>query len=209
MSKKQSTLFNMILSLALIAVVAAGALAAVYLVTKPSIDEQKSAKKAAALEKVLPGFDLKKNGTEEVAVPVRNDKDTTKMDTVRVYMARQADGQLFGAAVESFTNKAFSGSFTIMVGFDNEGNILGSEVIAAAETPGLGDKIKDEGNGSFRSQFPKMNPSQSNFELKVKKDGGEVDAITAATISSRAYCDAVNRAAKAYAQAIEMKGGNE
>lgn len=209
MSKKQSTLPNMILSLTLIAVVAAGALAAVYLLSKPSIDQQKEAKKAAALEKVLPGFDLKANTITDVPVPVPNDKDTTKSDTVRVHLAYLAGGQLFGAAVETFTNKAFSGSFSIMVGFDKDGSILGSEVIAAAETPGLGEKIKDEGAGSFRSQFPGMNPSQSDFELKVKKDGGEVDAITAATISSRAYCDAINRASKAYAKAIEMKGGNE
>ena len=135
MSKKQSTLFNMILSLTLIALVAAAALAAVFLITKPYIDDQKDEKKSAALEKVLPGFDLKNNVTTDVSVPVRNDKDTTKMDSVYVHLAYQKDGQLFGAAVESFTNKAFSGSFSIMVGFDKDGNILGSEVIAAAETP--------------------------------------------------------------------------
>ena len=199
----------MILSLTLIALVAAAALAAVFLITKPYIDDQKDEKKSAALEKVLPGFDLKNNVTTDVSVPVRNDKDTTKMDSVYVHLAYQKDGQLFGAAVESFTNKAFSGSFSIMVGFDKDGNILGSEVIAAAETPGLGDKIKDDKPGNFRSGFLKKNPSQSDFNLRVKKDGGEIDAITAATISSRAYCDAVNRAAQAYAKAIEMKGGKK
>lgn len=209
MSKKQSTIFNMILSLTLIAMVAAGALAAVYLLTYSSIEGKKAEKKAAALEKVLPGFDLKANGTTDLSVPVKNDKDTTKMDTVYVHLAYQKDGQLFGAAVESFTNKAFSGSFSIMVGFDARGNIRGSEVIAASETPGLGEKIKDNGPDNFRSRFVKMNPSQADFNLKVKNDGGDIDAITAATISSRAYCDAVNRAAQAYAKAIEMKGGKQ
>ena len=208
MSKKQSTIFNMILSLTLIAMVAAGALAAVYLLTYSSIEGKKAEKKATALEKVLPGFDLKANGTTDMAVPVKNDKDTTKMDTVYVHLAYQ-NGQLFGAAVESFTNKAFSGSFSIMVGFDENGSILGSEVISASETPGLGEKIKDNGPNNFRSRFVKKNPSESDFNLKVTKDGGEIDAITAATISSRAYCDAVNRAAQAYAKAIEMKGGKQ
>lgn len=78
-----------------------------------------------------------------------------------------------------------------MVGFNAEGNIFNTEVIAAAETPGLGDKINKD-KSDFAKQFSGQNPE--SFKLSVKKDGGDVDAITAATISSRAYCDAIQRA---------------
>ena len=189
MSKKESTLTNMIVSLALIAVLAAAALAGVYLLTKDSIDNVQAQKKQSALNAVLPGFD-----GEIVAARVLVPKDK---DSVTVNFAVTKDNTLFGAAVETYTNKAFGGTFTLMVGFDADGNILGSEVIKAAETPGLGDKI-NKNKSNFAEQFAGMNPAGANFELKVKKDGGEVDAITAATISSRAYCDAVNRAAKAF-----------
>ena len=177
----------MIVSLALIAVLAAAALAGVYLLTKDSIDNVQAQKKQSALNAVLPGFD---GAIVPVPTTVPGDKDP-----VTVNVAVNNDNTLFGAAVETYTNKAFGGTFTLMVGFDADGNILGTEVIKAAETPGLGDK-KNKSN--FAEQFVSMNPSAANFELKVKKDGGEVDAITAATISSRAYCDAVNRAAVAF-----------
>ena len=179
----------MIVSLVLIAALAAAALAGVYLMTKDSIDNVQKEKKQSALNAVLPGFDGK---IIPVPTTVPGDKDP-----VTVNVAVTNDNTLFGAAVETYTNKAFGGTFTLMVGFDADGNILGTEVIKAAETPGLGDKI-NKNKSNFAEQFVSMNPSAADFDLKVKKDGGEVDAITAATISSRAYCDAVNRAAKAF-----------
>lgn len=182
---------NMILSLLLISVVAAAALAGVYMLTKQSIDKVQAEKKQSAMTSVLPRFSGN-TAPEEISLP--GDKHP-----VVVNVARNADGSLFGAAVETYTDKAFGGEFTLMVGFDAQGNILGSEVIKAAETPGLGDKI-NKGKSNFAEQFVSKNPAASQFSLKVKKDGGDVDAITAATISSRAYCDAVNRAAKAFAQ---------
>ena len=190
MSKKESTLTNMILSLTLIAVLAAAALAGVYLLTKESIDNVQVAKKQSALNAVLPGFD----GT---IVPLPSLTLENEKDPVTVNVAVNKDNTLYGAAVETYTNKAFGGTFTLMVGFDADGNILGTEVIKAAETPGLGDKI-NKNKSNFAEQFVSMNPASVDYDLKVKKDGGEVDAITAATISSRAYCDAVNRAAKAF-----------
>ena len=180
----------MILSLVLIAAVAAAGLAGVFLLTKSSIDNVQAQKKQNALNAVLPGFD----GQIVPLPPLTMDNEK---DPVMVNVAVTKDNELFGAAVETYTNKAFGGTFTLMVGFDAEGNILGTEVIKAAETPGLGDKI-NKNKSDFAKQFVSMNPADFDYELKVKKDGGEVDAITAATISSRAYCDAVNRAAKAF-----------
>ena len=89
-----------------------------------------------------------------------------------------------------------------MVGFDTTGVIIGTAVIKAAETPGLGDKIKTE---KFSGQFVEKKLRPWDAPLAVTKDQGQVDAITAATISSRAYCDAVNRAAEAYKKVLDQK----
>ena len=98
-------------------------------------------------------------------------------------------------AVESSTMKGFSGLIRLMVGFDMDGKIKDITVLEHAETPGLGDKIEKE-KSDFNVQFQGKDPA--TFELKVEKDNGEVDAITASTISSRAYCDAVQRAYDAF-----------
>ena len=121
-------------------------------------------------------------------------------EDVTVHKAINADGSLFGVGVETFTKKAFAGRFDLMVGFDDDGVILNTEVIKAGETPGLGDKI-NKSKSDFAKQFNGQDPGASGvfgreteYKLQVSKDGGDVDAITAATISSRAYCDAVQRA---------------
>ena len=96
---------------------------------------------------------------------------------------------MVGVAVKTYTDKAFSGEFSIMVGFLPDGSIYNTAVLDQKETPGLGAKMVDP---SFKDQFKKMNPEKN--KITVKKDGGDVDAITASTISSRAYCDAIARA---------------
>ena len=191
MANKESSLLKMFLALFLIAVFAAVGLAAVYNVTKDPIEISKNKKKSDAIQSVLPGF----NGElKDQELTLEGDKKP-----VTVHCA-YTDGQLTGAAVETYTEKAFSGRFDIMVGLDTNGNILGTAVLAHGETPGLGAKITDK-ESHFIQQFVGMNPQQT--PLKVKKDGGEVDAITAATISSRAYCDAVERARRAFNQVKE------
>ena len=191
MAKKESTLLQLVLTLTLIAVIAGVALAAVYSVTKTPIEMAQQQKKNAAISQVLPGF---QGELKECVCTVEGDKDP-----VTVRLAYQ-DGQCCGAAVETYTNKAFSGRFDIMVGLDAEGKVLGTAVLKHSETPGLGAKITDS-ESHFIQQFVGMNPAAN--PLKVKKDGGEVDAITAATISSRAFCDAVNRAVAAFNQVKE------
>ncbi len=186
MAKKESTLLQLVLTLTIITVVAGVALAAVYSVTKAPIEAAQQQKKNEAINQVLPGF----NGElKEISCQLEDDDEP-----LTVNMAYQ-DGALFGAAVQTYTNKAFSGRFDIMVGIDAEGNILGTAVLKHGETPGLGAKITD-GDSHFVQQFIGFNPSKN--QLKVKKDGGDIDAITAATISSRAFCDAVDRAFMAF-----------
>lgn len=189
MAKKESSFLKLVLSLTLISLFAAGALAAVYSITKEPIEKSILAKKSNAIQLVLPGFDSQKGTIKTEKVLIEGETDS-----VTIYIA-EIDKVFFGAAIETFTNKAFSGRFDIMVGIDKEGVILGTEVLKHNETPGLGDKISKT-KSDFPNQFNGKNPSK--LKLAVKKDGGDVDAITAATISSRAFCDAVDRANKAF-----------
>lgn len=180
MAAKKDTLFNMFIALFVICVVAGGVLGVVYNATKDPIAAAETAKRTEAIENVLPEFnELKetkvKSAMEDIDIPF--------------YLAYDADNNFIGAAVETFTNKGFSGNISLMVGILADGTINNISVLQHAETPGLGSKMTEP---SFKDQFNEKNPASFNF--KVKKDGGDVDAITAATISSRAFCDAVNRA---------------
>ena len=179
--KKEASLIKLVVVLTAIALVAGLALTGVYARTKGPIELSQKEKKDKALHDVLPGF----SGNIADTVISIDGEDVT------VHKAINADGSLFGVGVETFTKKAFAGRFDLMVGFDDDGVILNTEVIKAGETPGLGDKI-NKSKSDFAKQFNGQDPAE--YKLQVSKDGGDVDAITAATISSRAYCDAVQRA---------------
>ncbi|MDD2425283.1 MAG: RnfABCDGE type electron transport complex subunit G, partial [Bacteroidales bacterium] len=123
----------------------------------------------------------------------------------KVYPARKGD-QTVGYAIESFSNAGFGGRISLMVGFDSEGNIVNVSVISHSETPGLGAKIVD-GKSNFSVQFKGKNPV--DFKLSVRKDGGDVDAITASTITSRAYCGALESAYKIFLMCRENQEKKE
>ena len=207
MEKLKSSLPNMMLSLVIICMVAAGALAGVYLLTKKNIQQQKEQKLAAALkEVVLPEADASVQITvvssEPVALTEPNKQDTAKLDTINICVVNviALNGQVIGKAVET-SAVGFGGKQKIMIGFDNEGKIINYKVLEHQETPGLGDHIADWFNDPAKeSQCILGRQATGNF--KVSKDGGDVDAITAATISSRAFLKAVNHAWKA-AQQVE------
>jgi len=104
------------------------------------------------------------------------------------YVCRQ-DGKIVSVAVEGRTKNGYSGDVALMVGMDTVGNMLvGYEVVTSTETPGLGTKITSD---SFRKPLLGRVLSGS---WKVKKDGGDVDAVTAATISSRAALECIKDA---------------
>jgi electron transport complex protein RnfG len=109
-------------------------------------------------------------------------------DSLEIYPAK-VDDNTVGYAVNTYTDKGFGGKISLMAGFKPDGTIFNIAVLEHKETPGLGTKMSEP---SFKDQFMEKNPS--DFLLIVKNDGGPVDAITAATISSRAFCDAVQRA---------------
>jgi electron transport complex protein RnfG len=181
MAKTESTFKNMVLSLTLISLGASACLGFVYQITKAPIELSILNKKLEAIKLVVPGFN--NNPNDEMYK-----LSAGEGDTLEVYPAKK-DGVLVGYAVNTFTSKGFSGRINLMAGFKKDGTIFNITVLEQKETPGLGTKMTEP---KFKDQFIDKNPAQ--FPLKVKKDGGQVDAITAATISSRAFCDAVQRA---------------
>jgi electron transport complex protein RnfG len=179
---KNDSIWRLVIVLTCISLLAALALTGVYALTKGPIEQGQREKKEKALQAVLPDYE----GTVRDTVIIDADNEE-----IPVHLAIGKNGELCGAGIETYTKKAFAGRFDLMVGFDADGAIVNTEVIKAGETPGLGDKINKD-KSEFAMQFNHQNPA--DFQLVVKKDGGDVDAITAATISSRAYCDAVQRA---------------
>jgi electron transport complex protein RnfG len=181
MAKTESSLKNMLLSLTLITVVSSASLGFVYEITRKPIEMAKINKKLEAIKAVVPSFDNNPD-KEMFKLPSGNG------DSLEVYPAKKGE-EVIGYAVRTSTDKGFSGYIGIMAGFSPDGKIVNTKVIEQKETPGLGTKMTEPG---FKDQFNGKDPSK--FVLKVKKDGGEVDAITAATISSRAFCDALEKA---------------
>ena len=184
----KSTLLNMTAVLFGITLVASAGVGFVNMITVEPIAAAKEAATLAALNEVLPAFDA--TTTEELTI---DDMPIT------VYTAT-AGGSVSGYAVQSMTKQGFGGVVRLMVGFTPEGEVVNVNVLEQTETPGLGTKMADEGNvllGSVKGQ--KLEEKKLvDGRLAVKKDGGDVDALTAATISSRAYVDAINRAWMAY-----------
>lgn len=172
----------MFVALFVICVVSGGVLGVVYNATKEPIAAAEAAKKTEAIKNVLPEFQTLKDINVKSAVA---NEDVE----IPFFLAYDADNNFIGAAVETFTNKGFSGNISLMVGILADGTVRNISVLQHAETPGLGSKMSEP---AFKDQFNDKNAA--SFKFNVKKDGGDVDAITAATISSRAFCDAVNRA---------------
>lgn len=195
MAKKESTFINMVYVLFLVAAIAGLALGAVYNVTKEPIELAKKAKIESAIKEVLPEFDELKPQYLVMSYDGNKPKDSL------TFFDAYKEGQYVGTAVNTYTMKGFSGLIKLMVGFQPDGTISNVSVLEHKETPGLGTKMAEP---KFKDQYMNQNPE--SFNLKVTKDGGEVDAITAATISSRAFSDATERAFQTFKQ---NKGGNK
>lgn len=191
MKKLASTLPNMLISLGVITIVAAALLAWANEVTSGPIAEAKQQARIDAIKAVLPAFDNDPLAqAEEVVIFPAPDP------VFIVYPGYEGD-RFVGAAVEGYTKNGFSGLVKVMYGFDAEGVVVNYEVLEQNETPGLGAKMQEwfrmeEGNRSVLGK----NPAEVN--MTVAKDGGAIDAITAATISSRAFLDALRDCFKAF-----------
>lgn len=176
----------MVLTLFLVTLIASAALAAVYELTKEPIAAARLAKKMRAIEAVLPEFD-NQPVEERYALPIPN-----STDSLEFYPGKKG-GELLGTAIRTKSSRGYSGDVWLMVGLKPDGAIQDVFVLEHRETPGLGSKMADE---KFAGQFRGKHPAE--FNLEVVKDGGDVDAISGATISSRAYGEAVQLAFDMY-----------
>lgn len=174
---RESNFTNMVVTLFAVCLLASAVVGVVYAVTEEPIAATELAKTNAAIGQVVPEY-------ESIG-------EAMDVEGAKVYPALK-EGQPVAYAIEAVTSKGFGGSIKLMVGITADGTIHGISVLSHSETPGLGAKIDDpEG---IRVQFCGRNPEAEGFKMIVKKDGGDVDAITASTISSRAFCDAVTNA---------------
>lgn len=186
MKKLESSLKNMALALTGFSVVAGGLLGWVNDITTEPIAQANAKTLSDAIAVVVPEFD---NNPAEA--PEEVDLDGV---IYKVYKATKG-GEFVGAAVES-SSMGFGGEIKVLVGFDTEGNIKDYSLLAHAETPGLGSKAADWFKKGAKGDITGKNPGQA--PLIVSKDGGEIDAITASTITSRAFLRAINNAYAAY-----------
>jgi electron transport complex protein RnfG len=203
MAKIQSNFRNIFLCLFIISALLAGVLGAVNYITKEPIEQTKQTKKETSIKQVLPPFDELKEVKIAIETSAENNifKKEQAADSLIMFDAYK-NNEWIGTAIETFTDKGFGGRIKLMVGFLPDGNICKIEVLEHTETPGLGDKT-EVGKSKFPEQFLGKNPA--NYKLSVTRDGGDVDAITAATISSRAYCDAVQTAYDVFIK-VKMEG---
>ena len=189
----------MVVALLVITAVSGGLLGLVYGMTKDAIAEVDQKKNEAAIKAVLP----------------LEGEITYKADTLKYTadgltlsfpcnLAYDQNGNFKGVAIKTYEG-GFGGKIDMMVGFLADGTIKGTSVLSHAETPGLGANM----TGKFKDQFVDKNPA--SYRLSVTKDGGDVDAITAATITSRAFSKAVDKAYKAFEanKSKFMKGGTD
>ena len=179
----KSSFKNMTLCLFAICLVCSALLAGVYALTAEPIAAAAAAKNEAAIKEVLP----------EVAVAIEEER-TVEIDgqAYSYNLAYDEQGNTVGCAI-NVSALGFGGPIVIKVGFNAEGLIWNTKVLSQAETPGLGAKCTEP---SFSDQFKQFNPAETS--LKVKKDGGDVDAITASTITSRAYANGLATAVNVF-----------
>lgn len=186
MKKLESSLKNMAIVLTSVTVIAGALLGYVNELTKEPIAQANAKALSDAIAIVVPGFD---NNPAEAPESIEIEGVAYK-----IYKATK-DGEFIGAAVESSAN-GFGGALNILVGFDKEGKIIDYSVLSHSETPGLGSKAAEWFKKGAKGDITGKNPGEK--ALTVNKDGGDVDAITASTITSRAFLQAVNNAYAAY-----------
>ena len=174
----KTTLTNMVLCLTGVCLVCAAILGGIYALTFEPIRKANENILKASIGAVLP------EGVE-ISEPQTHEWEGVSYE----YYPAVKDGDEVAYAVKS-TTIGFGGPLSLMVGVLKDGTVFNTSVLACTETPGLGAKCQESGS-HFRTQFQGFGPDK---KLKVTKDGGDVDAITASTITSRAYALAVSNA---------------
>lgn len=194
MQKIKSTFLNMTVIMTAVAIISAAAVTYVYQLTLPAVTENLKKAEVEAISDIF-GDEFDNNPiAEKTAVPMKKG-----VKELNIYPLRKQD-MIYAIAVKSYTNKGFGGELEIMTGFYINGTMAGYKILNHKETPGLGSKIMEN---EFMSQF--IGLKIEGGKLKLRKEGGQIDGITSATISSKALLDAVNNAKKAYDR-FSLKG---
>lgn len=190
---KKDSMGGMVLSLSSITVIVGVILAVVNHFTEDAIADAALQTKIDALAEILPELD--NNPLVESRIL------EVEGENYSLYPAMR-DGDSVGMAVECKAHDGFSGDISLMFGFDNQGKVVGFRVLEHNETPGLGAKMNDWFRDSTGHRSV-IGLDTGVVDIRVAKDGGEVDGITAATITSRAFIGALNRAAEVYRKSNE------
>ena len=189
-----SYIFKLAGILALITVIAAGALSAVNSVTKPVIEAYMKTQQVQAREQVLP----------EAAQGVYALRDPTSDVPCYVGYAQPDSTQPVGYVFTAY-GKGYSSTIQMVVGVDLRGTLTGISVISQQETPGLGAKIEEVLYGESDAWFQRQFKGKSAFNIALKKYGGEIDAVTGATISSRAATEGIKAAFAKLSAKVQMQ----
>ncbi|MBO4821197.1 MAG: RnfABCDGE type electron transport complex subunit G [Prevotella sp.] len=189
MKKLESTLVNMVGVLVCTCLIMGGILAFVNHATEGPISLQAEKALSDGIKAVMMSDQLNVTANDTVKETIDN-----KECVFIVHKVADASGKELGAAIES-TTLGFGGDLKVLVGFNPQGEILGYTLLEHAETPGLGAKADKWFQKDGKASIIGKNPATP---LKVSKDGGDVDAITASTITSRAFLKAVNQAYNVY-----------
>ena len=177
-------LFKLTIVLTIICSLAATALALVYNITKDPIAYQQRLKKLKAIKAVQPNYD---NEPDQDFVDLTTDKGADGNGNLTRFYITKKGGTPTGV-VFMVSAVGYGGTIDLMVGLSPEGTITGVQVLKHTETPGLGAKITEE---KFLQQFTAKNVQNTNWSLK--KEGGDIDQISGATISPQAVVKALNR----------------
>ncbi|MFO8061617.1 MAG: RnfABCDGE type electron transport complex subunit G [bacterium] len=173
-----------VIKLVVICMVAASVLAVVYSVTKEPIEKAKAEEKIRAVRAVISGY--------EDGMTMRTDTVTDNDNNeFIIYTVIDNNDNVIGRAVASYSEEGYGGTINIMIGIDRDYRVTGIYALSHKETPGLGSKMDTE---EFKGQFTGI--SDTDTDISVRKDGGDIDAITSATITSRAVCEAVDTGLK-------------
>ena len=181
---------RLVLALTLITVGAGLLLSLVESLTREPIAEQRRLETLRALQTVLPPFD---NSPDADTVQLVYGKDKKGRELKRTFYRGRQGAEVSGVAFPVTAPDGYSGNISMMVGVDVGGTVVGLEILTHAETPGLGDKITHD---AFKGQF--KGRAMEGTDWRVKKDGGDFDQITGATISPRAVVKAVHQGLQFY-----------
>jgi electron transport complex protein RnfG len=209
MSSENVKITPLVLSTGLISCVATALMAWVFVITEAPIAATQQQKNTASLSQVLPAFDNQPT------------KESVALNGVTFYAARK-NGQITGFAGETISTKGYAGEISVLAGLKPDGTITTVLVTKQSETPGLGTVVaerirektisgiiagkKETGlpPNKILDQFNGMKAVAGQTPWAVKKDGGDLDAITGATITSRAVGGAVFTIAETFAQNKEQ-----